>query len=234
MAIEAMELDSQAEILTEVRRQSLRMINTVAVMFDRAVNAVFGEVDAITARDAVLEMDRQVDRTQREIRRGLVLYLGGQPKSDAECCLALMVVAKDAERAGDYCKNLLELATLAHGALGDTSYGPVLREMCDEVSRLFAPVRSALTTPEMALVRLVVARAADIRTRCTTIIRNVANDTGLTENHAVCVALAFRGCRRISAHLANIVSAAAGPVYGLGETADVLDACAGSSEGVWL
>jgi len=216
---------TKAGLLTDVRELALRMINTVAVMFDRTTDALVGDADAAEAHEAVQEMDRQVDRAQQELRRGLVFHMGVNPQDDAECCLALMVVAKDAERAGDYCKNLVEVANLAHGPLGATAYGPVLREMCSEVSRLFAPARSALAAPEMALVRLVTTRASDIRTRCTELIQDIANDTGLNENQAVCTALAFRGCRRISAHLANVVSAVAGPIYGLGETTDVFDAC---------
>ena len=211
--------------MSEVRELSMRMINTVSVMFDRTTEALFGEMDAAEVHEAVLEMDRQVDGAQQEVRRGLAFHMGVNPKGDAERCLALMVVAKDAERAGDYCKNLVELTVLAHEPLGATPYGPILRDMCSQVSQLFAPARSALAAPQMALVRLVVGRASDIRERCTSLIREIANNAGLNENAAVCVALAFRGCRRISAHLANIVSAVAGPIYGLGETADVFDAC---------
>jgi len=216
---------TEAGLMADVREQTLRMINTVAVMFERSTAALFGDADPTAVREAVLEMDRQVDTAQQEVRRGLVIHLSVNPKDDAECCLALIVVAKDAERAGDYCKNLVEVAGLASEPVGVTKYGPPLREMCAEVRRLFAPVRTALAAPEMALVRLVVTRASDIRARCNSLIREVANDTELNENQAVCVALSFRGCRRISAHLANIVSAAAGPIYGLGETADVLEGC---------
>lgn len=63
-------------------------------------------------KDKIYEIDKQVNSLQKEIRRRIVEHLSFQPMVDVNTCLILMSVAKDAERLGDYSKNLYEVTEL--------------------------------------------------------------------------------------------------------------------------
>jgi len=214
------EVEVRSGFLAEASGRAHEMLDTVEAMFDRAVDAVCRATDSAEARETVFKMDAGVDAAQRDIRRALVMHLTANPIGNPAACLALMVVAKDAERAGDYCKNLAELTELAHGPLSDGKYGKRLLETFSDVKRLFAPVRAVLEDPSTTLIRLLTIRASDLEERCSWQVRQIANDGSLSENEAVCLALAFRGCRRISAHLSNTACAAAGLLCGI-DTADL-------------
>ena len=206
-----------ADLFEQALARVVGMLDTVEVMFARAVDSLADNSKLAGARQTVFEMDKSVDAAQRQIRRDLVVHLTAEPTHDAVGCLMLMVIAKDAERAGDYCKNLAELTELTQGPFGATKYGATLRETFADVKKLFAPTRTALGESDLGLVRRVVTQTSDISTRCSSVIQIIARDGELTENQAVCLALAFRGCRRISAHLANIASTAAGPPFGIAD-----------------
>lgn len=221
MISESAQLRIESTYLLQASEHARRMLDTIEVMFDHAIVAVWlGSGDA-EARKAVSRMDRGVDAAQAHIRQAVLTHLTASPGRNAAACLALMVVAKDAERAGDYCKNLTELADLAHAPLGSTRYGRQLADVFADVKRLFAPVQAVLNDPSTTLLRLLTMRSADIEERCSTMIRQIANDPTLGENDAVCLALVFRGCRRISAHLSNMACAAAGLLAGINHHAGV-------------
>lgn len=198
------------DLFERTRDRFFVMLDTVEDMFGRAVGLLSESNDKSQRYGVVYEMDRRVDAGQQQLRRDLVLHLAVNPRGDAGACLVLMVAAKDAERIGDYCKNLIELTDLIHGSIITTKYGAALRGMFAEVGTLFGPTKKGFANLDQALAERIRARAADIEMRCSAMIQTLANDAELSENHAVCLALAFRGCKRISAHLANIVSAAGG------------------------
>ena len=65
-------------------------------------------------------------------------FLAINPRGDAPACLILMSVSKDVERAGDYCKNLLEVAEMLKTPAQETKYADDLREIADQVASSFA------------------------------------------------------------------------------------------------
>ena len=60
-------------------------------------------------RTPLYERDVAVNELERSIRRKVLRHLTVNPGHDVAICLALMSVAKDAERIGDYCKNVFEV-----------------------------------------------------------------------------------------------------------------------------
>ena len=70
----------------------------------------------------IYETDRKINQLQRRIRKQLVEHLIVAPGTDVPICLILMSITKDAERVGDLCKNLLEVAEDLGGALDKGAY----------------------------------------------------------------------------------------------------------------
>jgi phosphate transport system protein len=64
-------------------------------------------VPAEEVKDSIYTRDQSVNELERSIRRKILRHLTIHPGDDVAACLALMSVAKDAERIGDYCKKRL-------------------------------------------------------------------------------------------------------------------------------
>ena len=59
--------------------------------------------------ESIYANDRQINELERAIRYRILSHLTVNPGEDASSCMMLMVVIKDAERIGDYCKNIFEV-----------------------------------------------------------------------------------------------------------------------------
>ena len=57
----------------------------------------------------IYRTDKEVNKAERSIRRELVQHLVVRPDADVPASLILMSVVKDAERIGDFCKNIFEI-----------------------------------------------------------------------------------------------------------------------------
>ena len=60
-------------------------------------------------KENIYSLDARINDLERDIRKKVVEHLVLQPTVDVSTCLVLMSVVKDAERLGDYCKNLYEV-----------------------------------------------------------------------------------------------------------------------------
>ena len=81
-------------------------------IFDAASNALLGGTDTEVIREDLYTTDRRINHTERKIRRALVVHGSVHGRSTFSSLLVMMSVAKDAERVGDYAKNLFELARI--------------------------------------------------------------------------------------------------------------------------
>ncbi len=96
-------------ILEQAVTDFLAMIEHCHWMHGRADEALWGAADLEAARTEIYQRDILVNQAERAVRKAIVAHLAVNPKSDTAFCLILMSVVKDAERVGDYCKNMMDL-----------------------------------------------------------------------------------------------------------------------------
>jgi len=89
-----------------------RMLKDDTFVFSGAWDALAGTQPLDTITEPIHEKDKAVNQRERAIRKMLVEHLAVNPGSDIPGCLAMMSLVKDAERLGDYVKNLYEVTTL--------------------------------------------------------------------------------------------------------------------------
>ena len=89
--------------LSQIDAQVQRMINDARHTFDLAMNALTGGPVA-TIADEVRRTDRQINVTEMEIRRELVVHASVHGGVDTPEVLVFMNMIKDLERIGDYNK----------------------------------------------------------------------------------------------------------------------------------
>ncbi len=201
------------DLLKDALRDFLGMIDAVEQSFRCATDALSGKCDCAGAREVIYKTDIQVNKTERRIRKNLVEHLAVNPRGDAPACLILMSVSKDAERAGDYCKNLLEVAEMFHDKLENTEYADDLREMTDQVADSFTKTRKAFGEDDQVVGHEVTVEEVRFAKRSDDLVEKIANDEKLKSNQAVCLALTFRFLKRVNAHLGNIASSVVMPLH---------------------
>ena len=200
--------------LKEMYEGLIAMIEAGEWMFDAAWAAAReGEVPP-EFKAALYRKDIEVNRTERAIRRRIVEHLAVQPGVDVPACLVLMSVVKDAERIGDYCKNILEAAELQAEPVTKCEFYYRFKDAARDVCAIFGKTRKALADSDELLGQEVIVEERDISARCDALVKRMAS-TDLPARLAVPWALLARYLKRVSAHLGNMASSLVMPLHKL-------------------
>ncbi len=193
----------------ETMRYFGQMLEDGRHVFDLAAGALLGGTDPETIKSDVWDTDKRINRNERRIRRRLVTHLTAYGSYGAAGHLVMMSLVKDAERIGDYSKNLFDLAVLDRGVPAE-----VLDDMLDlreTLSRMLSKARNVHETEDEEAARAFVARAEKISKRCDVrIAEMVLRDD--TDNRSATGALAYRYFKRINAHAMNVITSILVPV----------------------
>ncbi|HJO19723.1 MAG: PhoU domain-containing protein [Acidimicrobiales bacterium] len=199
--------------LSQIDAQVQRMINDARHTFDLAMNALTGGPVA-TIADEVRRTDRQINVTEMEIRRELVVHASVHGGVDTPEVLVFMNMIKDLERIGDYNKNIFDLADDGVSMAEAPDLDQVLGYR-DEISSRIALMGELLTTRDEDRARAYIARGDEMRRDFDARIIELLHSTE-TAMVAVPRALLYRFLKRVTAHSLNVVSAIVMPVDRLG------------------
>lgn len=197
--------------LLTVEQQLVEMLASCRDAFRLATEALFGEGDVTELGDQLEEVDKDLNRTERAIRRELVVHAGVRgAEADAGLMLAYMSVAKDIERIGDYCKNIWNLAQMGvQFTMADDQ--DVLDRHRVRVTTLINDAVEAFSDQDAdAVHELIPSIRDDLSHYDTHIMQFVSSD--LPGRHSAPRALFYRYLKRISAHLSNTLSSVVMPV----------------------
>jgi phosphate transport system protein len=197
--------------ISQMLRQFDQMLEHGQWMFREACAVLEGAKPASEVDDPLHERDHQINRLQREIRREVLTHLTVEPESNLPACLVLMSILKDAERIGDYCKNIFELAEMYTKHLNEGRYARPLRDIRDEILLFFEMTREAFNTSDEAKAREVVHRKMAVSKQADLLISQLVRDE-LGTADAVAFALLARHFKRVSSHLANVASSVFAPL----------------------
>jgi len=195
--------------LEHVDAQVQGMINDARHTFDLAMNALTGGPVA-TVADEVRRTDRQINTTEMEIRRELVVHASVHGGVDTPEVLVFMNMVKDLERIGDYNKNIFDLADEGVSLAEAPDLGRLLGYR-DELSSRIALMGELLTTRDEDGARAYITRGDELRREFDDRINELVHST---EPAVVAVprALLYRFLKRVTAHSLNVVSAVVMPV----------------------
>ena len=96
--------------IEEVERLLVQMLRDGRAVYDAATAAVFGGGKSKETKREVKTTDRGINAAQRDVRRALMVHASVTGSIDLPLVLTYMSVVKDAERIGDYAKNLYDIA----------------------------------------------------------------------------------------------------------------------------
>ena len=202
------------DFLKQVLENFKNMLDDTQIMFGAVCKKLIDNKDEPGLENNVYNIDKRVNDLQKDIRKRVIEHLSLQPSKDVPTCLLLMSVVKDAERLGDYAKNLYEVTTMIEEPLDKKKYKELFNSVEDEISELFKETTKAFIESDETKAAKAWEYKTKITTRCDQIIQKLAK-SNFTVNEAVCLALIARYFKRITAHLTNIATSVILPLTDL-------------------
>ncbi len=197
--------------LEEIESLIVQMIHDNRHTFDLAINALLGGTDAAVVGTEVKESDKRVNRAEREVRRRLIVHaaIAGE-RVDLTRVLIAMSVIKDAERVGDQCKNIWDLADEGIDLSGaeDLTWLLSLRE---QTSRFFAESSRIYQERDNEAAHELIAEMDEAQSRFDECVAAQLKSTA-PPSEAVSRALLCRYLKRITGHLMNVITALVMPI----------------------
>jgi len=202
------------DFLLQVMEDFKIMLDEAESMFQLVCARLTGGGDEPELKERIYSIDKKINDLQKEIRRRIVEHLSLQPTVDVNACLILMSVVKDAERLGDYSKNLYEVTELLEHPIDKSLYSRYFDSLDDDIVTLFDRTRDAFVEGNEDKAKSAWDYEGRIAKGCDKIVADVAR-SDLSVNEAVCLALVARHFKRIVAHLVNIATAVILPLSDL-------------------
>ncbi|MBN2097587.1 MAG: hypothetical protein JW714_03805 [Candidatus Omnitrophica bacterium] len=193
------------DFLTQVIDEFGNMLSDTEIMFKAVCNKLLDNQEQPGLEEKIYEIDKRVNLLEKDIRSRIMEHLTLQPAVDLPTSLLLMSVVKDAERLGDYSKNLLQITKFLQRPIDKARFSSLFGDMDQEILNLFNATKQAFIKSDEAQAKLSWKYERKIVKSCDQIVEKVANSE-LSVNEAVCFALIARYFKRLAAHLANIAT----------------------------
>jgi phosphate uptake regulator len=207
MAFEWMKGPKEGQGLQQVTRKFEQMLEDGRHTFDAAANALLGGTDPEVIRQDLFETDQRINATEQEIRRLLVVH-GSVHRFHVPELLVMMSLVKDAERIGDYAKNLFDLCVRRPPLIDDRERG-LLIDLKNAVSKLLVRTRNVYDEQDQARAVALLKDADALQDGCDEAVHRLI---GLEGVNAAGVVLAYRYFKRVVSHAANIVTSLVMPL----------------------
>ena len=188
------------------------MLDLGASMYEYTIGVlVNGEPDD-DPQHMLYNRDIRINKLERKIRRRIVSHLSVRgSRAEVPSALIFMNVVKDAERIGDYVKNLHEVIGMQPENPDLAFFQEHLGAATATISELFTQTREAFLESDEELAGKVIKKAKAQGREYEDKIRKVTTSDMGTQN-AVCLVLALRFFKRLVAHMSNICSTVVMPV----------------------
>jgi phosphate uptake regulator len=204
-----------ANLLSKAMDEFVDMLDACLWMYQRAATALWEEADVVEYKKSVREKDIQVNKMERRIRKKIIEHLAIHPGSGASQGLVLMSVVKDAERLGDYAKNMVEVSEYHTTYKDDNELIPEFKGIQAEIEEMFRRVGRAFRDSDEAEGNKIISDMTQVTRKCDRLVEKILDFEGLSTRQAVCYALLARYYKRFAAHLGNIGTALVMPAHKL-------------------
>ncbi|TET37699.1 MAG: hypothetical protein E3J72_04840 [Planctomycetota bacterium] len=202
-------------LYNQMLKEFLHMLDLCAGMFELMHDFFTGMKKPLLCKTKIFQDDKEVNRTERKIRKQIMEHLAVNPEEDLPACLILMSVVKDAERIGDFCKNMWEAIHYYDRPIADDlppDYFNFLDAMTNDLSDIFRLTRTAFENSDSSIADDAVQEALEVSIRCDSTIEDLF-ESDLPTRQAVAMTLFMRYMKRIASHLGNISSTVILPLH---------------------
>ncbi len=195
--------------MAEILRRFGQMLEDGRHIFDAASNALLGGTDPKVVAEDIWATDKRINHSERKIRRLVVTHGTIHGTGELPICLALMSIVKDAERIGDYAKNIFDLAYAGASVL-DGSRDDLVK-LKDTVSRMLVKARNIYEAQDEEGATAFLEQADALADHCDArVLELLQRAEG--GGQLAATALAYRYDKRVVAHAQNIITSVVMPL----------------------
>ncbi|MCK5493490.1 MAG: hypothetical protein KAJ14_10310, partial [Candidatus Omnitrophica bacterium] len=180
-------------------------------MFRSVCKKLIYNEDDPELKDKIYSIDKKINELQKDIRKRIVEHLAIQPSVNIPTSLLLMSVVKDAERLGDYSKNLYEVTTLLTNPIDPNTFKNLFGNIDNEILDFFKETKDAFIQSDENKAISSWDYQKAIKIKCEETIKKLSN-SNLSVNEAVCFTLMTRYFKRLTGHLTNIATSVILPI----------------------
>jgi phosphate uptake regulator len=210
VVIEFFRGSSQSSI-DEVQATLVRMLEDGHDVFVTASDALFGGGKSKATRREVRSTDQEINELQAQVRRSLMIHASVN-SGDLALVLQYVSIVKDAERVGDYAKNLYDLVRYGANFADAPDEGELLGYR-DAVANLILEAASVFDAMDTQRAQELIGKAdgflkeydAQVKAQC-----QIPPETDA--RFAVGRALYYRFLKRTTAHVMNVLTALVQPL----------------------
>ena len=199
------------DFLSQVLGDFKQMLDHAENLFIMVSGALLENNKPANLKDNVYSVDKKINRLERAIRKRIVEHLTLQPTVNTPSCLCLMSVVKDAERLGDYTKNLYEVIELLEKPVDRKTFDTYFDDIDKNILTLFRDTKEAFVGDDDSKAASTYRLESKLVKECDAILVRLAKSS-LSTNEAVCYTLIARHFKRIAAHLVNISTSVVLPI----------------------
>ena len=192
-------------VMKKVVEEFGEMISDAEYVFTRSWEVFMGKVDIEQIKQSIYDRDKAINGHERDIRRMVLEHLSINPSQDVSGCLAMVSLVKDAERIGDYAKNIFELGVMLEGPVKGMKYLAQLSLTQKKIAARFPHLKEAFLESDENMAKEILKEYASIKGECNTILHDLFEEE-LSTREAVATALLARYLKRINSHISNIAS----------------------------
>ncbi len=197
--------------LSTIVDEFIEMLKLDLWMFDQALESLKNREKAEQIKQELYGEDKNVNKKEQDIRKKLVEHLSINPREDFVACLVFMSIVKDAERIGDYAKNVFELTTIIKDGIED-DFGVLLMSLSKTIRSDLEEVIDAFRESNYEKAKEIMIRHKDISSQVESLLRSLALRNDFPADKIVGYTLFLRYLKRISSHTANVASAIVNPL----------------------
>jgi phosphate transport system protein len=198
--------------LKDEYRQFVEMLHLSRSLYRMILERFQTGADIKEIEKEVYQSDIHINKLERRIRKSLVTHLTISPGQEVLGCLVLMSIVKDAERLGDFCKDLFDVAAIWCCSCADFYYSDIISTFTKYVSDVYDDTIEAFENEDAVLASEIIRDESKWDKRFDHFIGEVAR-SDIATCEAVCTVLMTRTLKRLQAHLANIASSVVLPIH---------------------
>ncbi len=191
----------------DIQKRFVQMLEDGRHIFDASANALVGGTDPEAIREDLFDTDKRINETEQLIRRAIVVHGTVHGVRSFPHLLVIMSVAKDAERIGDYAKNIFDLVVLKP-SISDEDMR-LLVEIKDQISRMLVRALHLYLSEDEEGSRAFLSECDQVQDNCDAII---GRSIGVMEDNHAGLVLSARYFKRVASHAANIVTSVVMPL----------------------
>jgi len=196
--------------MDEVQAKLAQMILDGREVFDTALDALFGGGKSKETKRELKSTDRGINKAQRDVRRELMLHASVHDTGDLPLVLAYMSTVKDAERIGDYAKNVYDIVKYG-GDFEDAPDRDELQAYRERVSQLLGDAAAVFQAQDSEAAQQLIDKADGFLDDYDDHVKLAYRYEG-PASEAVARALYYRYLKRITAHVMNFLTSLVMPI----------------------